>query len=88
MERLLRLCERRDLGVYARFAHTTCDELGDLAAEVDDENGIGKMFCLHGHPVKASMPYLSSDSQASGERCREIIRKGTTIARPGAVFCA
>ena len=37
-ERLLGLLERHDLGVDALLAHPARDQLGDLAAEIDDEN--------------------------------------------------
>jgi hypothetical protein len=37
-----------DLAVDAGFAHAPRDELGHLAAEVDDEDGVGKR-CALGH---------------------------------------
>ena len=40
-QRLLGTVERHDLGVDALLAHAPRDELGHLAAEVDDEDGIG-----------------------------------------------
>ena len=48
VECLLRLDEGGDLGIHAGLAHAARDELGDLAAEIDDEDGIGEVFCLHG----------------------------------------
>ncbi len=48
VEGLFRLGERGDFRVHAGFAHATRDELGDLAAEIDDEDGIGEVLWLHG----------------------------------------
>ena len=33
--------ERHDLGIDAGLAHAARDELRDLAAEIDDEDGVG-----------------------------------------------
>ena len=41
VERLFGLRERRDLGIDARLAHAARDQLGHLAAEIDDEDRIG-----------------------------------------------
>ena len=38
-ERCLRLVVGHDLAIDARFAHAPRDELGDLRAEIDDQNG-------------------------------------------------
>jgi len=46
-EAFVRRLERHDLGIDAGFAHAPGDELGHLAAEVDDQHGFG-MGCL-GH---------------------------------------
>ena len=40
LERLVGAVERRDLAIDARFAHPPGDQLGHLAAEIDDEDGI------------------------------------------------
>ena len=48
VEGLFRLCEGGDFRVDASFAHAARDELGDLAAEIDDEDGIGEVLWLHG----------------------------------------
>ncbi len=47
VERLFGLGERRDLGIDAGLAHPARDELGHLAAEIDDQDGIGDMVWLH-----------------------------------------
>ena len=41
LQRVLGPVEGHDLGVDALLAHPARDQLGDLAAEVDDEDGIG-----------------------------------------------
>ena len=41
LQRLLGLVERHDLGVDALLAHAPRDQLRDLAAEIDDEDGVG-----------------------------------------------
>jgi hypothetical protein len=41
MERLLGLLVGNDFGIDAGFAHPPGDQLGDLAAEIDDEDGVG-----------------------------------------------
>ena len=40
-QRLRRLVERHDLAIDARFAHAPRDELRELGAEIDDQNGDG-----------------------------------------------
>ena len=47
MKGFLGLRERRDLGIDPRLAHAACDKLGDLAAEIDNEYGIGEVLWLH-----------------------------------------
>ena len=42
--------ERRDLAIDARLAHAPRDQLGHLAAEVDDEDGLGGLD-RHGGPI-------------------------------------
>ena len=37
--------ERCDFAVNAGFAHTPCDELRHLAAEIDDEDGVLRLYC-------------------------------------------
>ena len=46
-KRLLGQGEGRDLGIDAGLAHPARDQLGHLAAEIDDEDGIGKVLCVH-----------------------------------------
>ena len=46
----LRLVERHDLGVDAGLAHAPRDELRHLAAEVDDEDGVGHK--VNGFPLR------------------------------------
>ena len=41
LEGLVGAVERRDLAIDARLAHPPGDQLGHLAAEIDDEDGIG-----------------------------------------------
>ena len=41
LQGLVGLVERHDLGVDALLAHAAGDQLCDLAAEIDDEDGIG-----------------------------------------------
>ena len=41
LEAFFRRLEGHDLAIDAGLAHAPCDQLGDLAAEIDDENGIG-----------------------------------------------
>ena len=41
LEGLLGLVEGHDLGVDALLAHAARDQLRDLAAEIDDEDGVG-----------------------------------------------
>ena len=60
MKGFLGLGKGRDLGIDPGLAHAARDELGDLAAEIDDQDGVGEVFWLHGGPVKASVPLLSS----------------------------
>ena len=40
-ERLVGAVERRDLAIDPGLAHPPGDQLGHLAAEIDDEDGIG-----------------------------------------------
>ena len=42
-ERLGGAAERRDLGIDAGLAHAAGDELGHLAAEIDDQDGFGRL---------------------------------------------
>ncbi len=54
LEALFGGLEGNDLAIDARFAHAACDQLGYLAAEIDDENTVG-MCCLgHGEPLMKS----------------------------------
>ena len=48
LERRLGLLERDDLGIDAGLAHAPGDQLGDLAAEIDDEDGVGMSGAFHG----------------------------------------
>ena len=41
LQGILRPVERHDLGVHPLLAHPPRNQLGDLAAEVDDEDGVG-----------------------------------------------
>ena len=52
LERRLGLLERHDLGIDAGFAHAPGDQLGDLAAEIDDEDGVGMSGAFHGGRVE------------------------------------
>ncbi len=66
LERLFGLGERRNLGIDARLAHAAGDQLGHLAAEIDDKDGIGEMVWLHGRAVSAAPPPV----QRVPQRCR------------------
>src|SRR5690606_33057103 len=44
--------ERNDLGIDAGFAHAPGDELGHLAAEVYDEDGVGMSGAGHGEALE------------------------------------
>ena len=55
LERLLGGVERRDFAIDARLADAPRDELGHLAAEVDDEDGIGGLD-RHGGRDRAEPP--------------------------------
>jgi hypothetical protein len=46
-ERVLGLGEGGDFRIDSRLAHPAGDELGDLAAEIDNQDGIGKMLRVH-----------------------------------------
>jgi len=64
-ERFLCCREGCDLGIDPRLAHTARDQLGHLAAEIDDEDGFGKGRVrwgvgLHGVCVKRARAGLSS----------------------------
>ena len=39
-KRCFRFVERHNLGINARLAHAPGDELGHLAAEIDDEDSV------------------------------------------------
>ena len=65
--------ERHDLGIDAGLAHAAGDQLRDLAAEIDDENGVG-MCCLghderfrrlalwgHGEPFRSKAASSATD---------------------------
>ena len=51
-EGLLGGLERNDLGIDAGLAHAPRDQLRDLAAEIDDEDGVGMSGVLHGGRLK------------------------------------
>jgi len=55
LERLRRRLERRDLAVDADLADAPRDQLRHLAAEIDDQDGIGRVgVCFgfrHGQPI-------------------------------------
>ena len=46
--------ERGDFGIDARFAHAARNQLGYLAAEIDDEDGIGEMLLVHGGAIRCA----------------------------------
>ena len=50
LERLVGGVERGDLAIDAGLAHAARDQLGHLAAEVDDEDGFGGLD-RHGGPI-------------------------------------
>ena len=41
------MAERGDFGIDPGLAHAAGDQLGHLAAEIDDEDGIGEVRCVH-----------------------------------------
>ena len=53
-ERLVRPVERRDLAIHPRLAHPPRDQLGHLAAEIDDKDGVGMR--RHGRAIAAPAP--------------------------------
>ncbi len=53
LERFGGAIERCDFGIDPRLAHTAGYELGHLATEIDDEDGIAGLKC-HGQPLKAA----------------------------------
>ena len=54
VECLFRSIERSDFGINAGFANAARDQLRDLAAEVDDENGFGGLD-RHGWRIAISL---------------------------------
>ena len=57
LEGLLGLLERHDLGIDAGLAHPPGDQLGDLAAEIDDEDGVGMSGAFHGGRLEKEMSW-------------------------------
>ena len=55
LECLLGSVERSDLAIDAGLAHAPRDQLGHLAAEVDDEDGLGGLD-RHGGPIESIGP--------------------------------
>ena len=53
LERLVGAVERRDLAIDAGLAHPPGDELGHLAAEIDDQDGFGGLD-RHGGPIESA----------------------------------
>ena len=51
-KRLVGRLEGNDLAIDARLAHAAGDQLGDLAAEIDDEDGVGCASGFHGGRLK------------------------------------
>ena len=78
-ERLVGRLERDDLGIDAGLAHAPGDQLGHLAAEIDDEDGVGMSGAFHGGRLEKEVsrrnglarPFADADSGiASVQRFR------------------
>ena len=54
--------EGMDLAIDAGFAHAARDELRHLAAEIDDENGVGQS---RGDPLFRAFPYAKTAAAAT-----------------------
>jgi len=60
-ERAFRFLEWDNLAIDARFAHTACDQLGHLRAEIDHEDGgcHGGIYPWRGALSSTALPHLS-----------------------------
>ena len=52
LERRFGRLERHDLGKHTRLADAAGDELGKLAAEIDNQDGVGMIGCFHGERLE------------------------------------
>ena len=71
LERLLGLLERDDLGIDAGLAHAPGDQLGDLAAEIDDEDGVGMSGAFHGGRLEKEMSRRNGLARPFAMRIRD-----------------
>ena len=60
--------ERHDLGIDAGLAHAPGDQLRDLAAEIDDEDGVGMSGGFHGGRLKKEASRRNGLAHASRSR--------------------
>ena len=90
-ERLTSGLEGHDLAIDPRLAHAACDELGDLAAEIDDEDAVG---VLHGGPIAMSCQKSYRGARVSGGSIATMrtacasTRQRNARNSPGSVFFA